>query len=140
MLVTLAINTVVLALVVSFHYEALRFVSNLIPHLTIAPRLRVVVAVFGALTAHFVEVWLFALAYFLMIKWGDFGELLGETTGTLFDCVYFSFISYTSLGYGDIYPVGPIRFLAGLEALTGLVLIGWTASFLYVEMTRFWRE
>ncbi|MBT7370542.1 MAG: two pore domain potassium channel family protein, partial [Gammaproteobacteria bacterium] len=37
-------------------------------------------------------------------------------------------------------PTGHLRFLSGLESLVGLVLIGWTASFIYVEMTRFWRE
>ncbi|NIQ12844.1 MAG: two pore domain potassium channel family protein, partial [Candidatus Dadabacteria bacterium] len=49
--------------------------------------------------------------------------------------------TYTSLGMGDIYPLGrPIRFLTGLESLTGLVLITWTASFLFIEMQRFWNN
>jgi hypothetical protein len=47
---------------------------------------------------------------------------------------------YTSLGIGDIVPVGNLRFLAGLETLTGLVLITWTASFMYIEMQRFWER
>lgn len=60
--------------------------------------------------------------------------------GTLTDCTYFSFATYTSLGFGDVVPTGPIRFLAGIESLVGLVMIGWTASFLYVEMTQFWSD
>ena len=50
-----------------------------------------------------------------------------------------SAITYTTVGFGDVVPVGPIRFLSGMEALTGFVMIGWTASFTYLEMERFWR-
>jgi len=53
-------------------------------------------------------------------------------------CMYFSAETYTSLGFGDITPVGPIRLLAGIEALNGLLLIGWSASFTYIAMERFW--
>ena len=52
--------------------------------------------------------------------------------------IYFSFSTYTSLGYGDIVPVGDARILAGVEAITGLVLIAWTASFTYLEMSMHW--
>ena len=34
-------------------------------------------------------------------------------------------------------PVGAIRFLVGTEALTGFVLVTWSASFTFVEMQRF---
>jgi hypothetical protein len=34
--------------------------------------------------------------------------------------------------------IGGLRFLSALESLTALVLITWTASFLYLEMTRYW--
>ena len=44
------------------------------------------------------------------------------------------------MGFGDIEPFGYIRFLAGIEALTGLLLITWSASFLFLEMQRFWRD
>ncbi len=67
--------------------------------------------------------------------WGEFD---GNFEGTLLDCVYFSFTTYTTLGFGDVVPHGELRYLTGLEALTGLLLITWTASFLYLEMTRYW--
>jgi hypothetical protein len=47
-------------------------------------------------------------------------------------------MAYTTLGIGDIEPIGEIRFLAGVEAVTGLVLITWTASFMFVQMQKFW--
>ncbi len=134
------INGLLVTLAVIVHYEILRLSSVLIPRLNIAHRLRIVVGIYGALCAHVAEIWLFGVGYYLMLQSRGFGALTGNFDGSLLDCVYFSFTNYTSLGYGDIEPFGDIRFTAGLEALTGLVLIGWTASFLYVEMSRFWHE
>jgi hypothetical protein len=31
-----------------------------------------------------------------------------------------------------------VRFLAGMEALSGFVLITWSASFTFLEMQRYW--
>jgi len=52
--------------------------------------------------------------------------------------MYFSAETFTSLGFGDLVPVGSIRPLAGVEALNGLLLIGWSASYAYIAMERFW--
>ena len=53
--------------------------------------------------------------------------------------MYFSAETYTSLGFGDVTPLGPIRLLAGVEALNGLLLIGWSASYTFIAMERFWQ-
>ncbi len=129
-----------MATVVLIHYEVLRQLSIIIPDLPIRPRLRVLFGVVGAICGHVIEVWVFGLAYYLMNLDTRFGTLQGNFNGSLMDSVYFSFSSYTSLGFGDIEPLGDIRFLAGLEALVGLVLITWSASFMFLEMTRYWRE
>ena len=134
------INTLLVGTVVVIHYEILRFLSILIPRLKIKHRLRVIIGVFGTICAHIVEVWLFGVAFYLMINNGDFGSLAGNFNGSLTDCVYFSFTNYTTVGYGDIEPFGSIRFLAGLEAITGLSLITWSASFMFMEMTQFWQD
>ncbi len=84
------------------------------------------------------EIWLFALAYFYMSKDEAWGAIKGNFDGSLMDSVYFSFTNFSTLGFGDIEPFGAIRFLVGMEALVGFVLITWTASFLYYEMQRFW--
>jgi hypothetical protein len=66
---------------------------------------------------------------------------MGKTTSLPFArCVYFSAETYTSLGYGDVVPHGDLRLLAGMEALNGLLLIGWTASYTYISMERLWDE
>ena len=127
-------------LAVVIHYEMLYRLSALIPKLRIRYRFRVLCGVIGALTAHVLEVWLFALGYYFMIRFDRFGSLQGNFDGSLLDCSYFSFSTYTTLGFGDIEPLGDVRFLAGLEALTGLVLITWSASFLFIEMQKFWNH
>jgi len=132
------VNMLVIAMAVAIHYEFLYRITLLMPRLQIRHRFRIVLGVFCALTAHAVEVWLFGISYYLMNHAKNWGHLEGNFDGSLLDCVYFSFTSYTTLGFGDIAPVGHLRFLVGLESLTGLVLITWTASFLYLEMTRYW--
>ena len=62
------------------------------------------------------------------------------TVATLLELVYLSAMTFTTVGYGDVSPVGPIRFLAGTEALVGFMLITWSASFTYLHMARHWRE
>ena len=131
-------NCVVISIAVLVHYEALYRLARLLPYLRIAPRFRVLVGVAGAFLAHVVEIWIFAAGYYLMLKWDTESELGGNFDGSLLDCSYYSFTNYTSLGFGDIEPFGHIRFLSGLEGLTGLILIAWTASFMYIEMQKFW--
>lgn len=139
MLATVIINCVLVTSAVLIHYETLYWLSRLMPRLEILrPRYLVILGVFGSLFAHVIEIWLFAFGYYFMINYGAFGLLQGNFHNTLMDCSYFSFTTYTTLGFGDIEPVGPIRFLTGLEALTGLVLITWTASFMFIQMQRFW--
>lgn len=134
------INCIILTIAVLIHAEMLYRLSIIVPTLRIAAHLNVVLSVFGVLIAHIIEVWLFTFAYFLLMTLDDYGTLIGSFNGSLMDLSYFSFTTYTSLGIGDIEPIGHIRFLVGLEALTGLVLITWSASFLYLKMQASWKD
>lgn len=146
MFATVIISSLIVAFAVVIHYEMLRQLSILIPRMSLKSRFRVLFGLFGALIAHIIEVLIFACGFYLMVNaswpgftdFGDLANLDGGVSHSMRDCAYFSFSSYTSLGLGDIFPVGNIRFLTGLEALTGLVLITWTASFMYMEMQKFW--
>ena len=138
MLTVFITNIIVIAIVVAMHYEFLYRFTLIMPELKVRHRFRVVLGVFAALTAHAVEVWIFAFSYYYMHKSDGWGYFRGNFEGSLMDCVYFSFTTYTTLGTGDIEPIGDLRYLTGLESLTGLVLITWSASFLYLEMTRYW--
>lgn len=138
MLVVFLVNSLIIALAVLIHYEFLYRISTAIPKMKIKHRLRIVFGVFGALIAHSIEIWIFSIAYYLLPQVQYWGYLKGNFDGSLMDCVYFSYTTYTTLGFGDIEPHGHIRHLVGLESLTGLLLITWTASFLYYEMQRYW--
>lgn len=133
------VNIVVVLLVVGIHYEFLRQLSNIMSRFgQPLHRARILLAVLGALVANALEVWIFAIAYYLMNHSEGWGHLEGNFSGSLLDCAYYSFTTFTTLGFGDIEPFGAIRYLTGIEALTGLILITWSASFLFVEMQRYW--
>jgi hypothetical protein len=134
----LLVNALVIALVVIIHYEFLYQFTVIMPRMRIRHRFRIVLGVLAALTAHVIEVVIFGVTYYLMHRHENWGTLQGSYDDGLAGSIYFSFTAYTTLGLGDIAPIGDIRFLVGLESLTGFVLITWTASFLYLEMTRYW--
>lgn len=140
MLYVTIINVLVVAMVVIVHYEFLYRVTLHVPTMKIRHRYRIVFSVFGALVAHTIEIWIFAFAYYLMNRAEGWGSLAGNFDGSLADSVYFSFTVFSTLGFGDVVPSGHIRYLTGIESLTGLVLITWTASFLYFEMQRYWNS
>jgi len=139
------VNTVVVAgtaaavcLSVLLHYEGLSFASQKLPRLGVRRRVKVLYGIGCVLLLHMLEIWLFGLALWLLLLWPATGTL-GPGAQHFFDFVYFSAVTFTTVGFGDLVPVGPIRFLSGMEALTGFVLIAWSASFTYLEMERFWR-
>ncbi len=138
LLATFVINATIVILTVLIHYETLYLLAKRLATVQIVHRYRVLLAVMVIMLAHILEIWLFALGYFFMIHFGDFGTLSGNIDLSLLDCSYFSFTTYTTLGYGDIEPSGYLRFLTGLESLTGLVMITWSASFVFLEMQKYW--
>jgi hypothetical protein len=140
MIIGFFFNAFVVAIVVMLHYEFLYQMTKFIPKCTLRYRFRIVLGVFGTLLAHVAEIWIFALAYYYMHNDKGWGSLEGNYNGSFIDSAYFSLTTFTTLGFGDIEPHGELRFLVGIEAVTGLVLITWSASFLYIEMQRFWKE
>jgi hypothetical protein len=56
------------------------------------------------------------------------GEPLGRTVAGLWSSVYFSAVTATSVGYGDIVPHGAARVVAIAEAIAGLVIFGCAIS------------
>jgi hypothetical protein len=98
-----------------------------------------VILIFVILVTHAAEIWLFAFAYYFLLQFQMFGSIEGTVEiVSLIDYAYFSGMVYTTVGFGDLVPHGAIRFIAGMEALTGLVMITWSASFTFLEMQRDW--
>lgn len=136
MTITLALASVVATVII--HYEVLRGISLMIPRLSIAPRGRILVVIGGVFVAHLMEILLYALVFYLMYAHFGLGTIDGWFDGEALDFFYFSISGYTTLGIGDLFPHGPLRLVAGIESLNGLVLIGWSASFTYLSMEKFW--
>jgi len=128
-----------ICLSVLLHYEGLIFTSRRIARLGGLRRTKILYGIVSVLVLHVCEIWIFGLILWLLVQWPACGSILPPARH-LFDIIYFSATTFTTVGFGDLAPVGPIRFLSGTEALTGFVLITWSASFTYLEMERFWRN
>lgn len=135
-----AATMVTVALAVLAHYEGLGWMASRLSTLHARRRRKVLFGVYGVLTLHVMEIWLFGGALWALLLVPSNGAITGMQQAPFFDAVYLSAITFTTVGFGDLAPVGPIRFLAGTEALTGFILITWSASFLFLEMQQFWRR
>lgn len=140
-MITVVFISVVLVLTcVGIHYFALVNLSLLRSRGTSHPRRWLNLLVLGAIVAHVTELFVFALGYRIVVKIGNLGGLKNAAGQASDDFGYFSFVAYTSLGFGDIVPHGELRFMTALETLTGLLLIAWTASFIFLEMQATWDQ
>lgn len=95
--------------------ERLRRVTALSPR-GVLFTLGVVVAM---LALHGIEIWLFALTYL------GIGAI-----PTLEASLYFSTISYSTVGYNDTHVLPEWRLLGAFESLLGMILLGWSTAFL----------
>ena len=133
------IAVALLASTVLIHYEALQFASGLGVRSSPPSRTDILKVIAILLVAHFAEIGLYAGVLFICQQL-QLGALAGEIEGGAIDWLYFSISSYTTLGVGDLHPRGPLRLIAGVEALNGLMLIGWSASFTYLTMADVWKK
>src|SRR5258706_4419235 len=138
MLIVSFASLLLIALTTIIHYEVLRVMYVALPSLAIPNRTKLLVVIFGAFAAHFLEIGVYGGALYMLVQYFGVGSLSGPLSFSFENCLYFSAETYTSLGFGDITPAGPPRLLAGVEALKGLLLIGLSASFAYIPMERFW--
>jgi hypothetical protein len=78
-----------------------------------------IISVLGIVFLHTVEIWSYALLFMA----------LGAVQG-FEPALYFSTVSFLSLGYGDIVLSERWRLLGATEAANGLILFGWSTAFL----------
>lgn len=65
------------------------------------------------------------VASFAMLLFSSFYYFHGPTKSNILDSVYFSVVTFTTLGYGDIHPTdGYMKIACGFEALIGGLSIG----------------
>ena len=124
---------------VLLQYEALVFVWRHLGRRSVQRRAKVLYAILSVILVHTMEILIFGATIWTLLRWPETGELYGPEYADFFECVYLSAVTFSTVGFGDIAPVGPIRFISATEALCGFVLITWSASFTYLEMEKFWR-
>jgi hypothetical protein len=139
-ILVVTVTAITVALVVLVHYEGLAWMSLKLSALRAVSRRKVLFGVYGVVLLHVVEIWLFGLAIWLLLQFPMSGAISGVETVAFLDAIYLSSVTFSTVGFGDLAPVGALRFLSGTEALTGFILITWSASFLYLEMERFWNR
>lgn len=120
------------------HLGVLRWCSRGMAAISLTPSARALAVTVLLFTAHIAEIALYGGTYALAEHAFLLGGFAGEPIAAPLDYFYFSATAYTSLGIGDIFPTGHIRFLTGVEALNGLLLVAWSASFLFMLMNRIW--
>ena len=54
--------------------------------------------------------------------------------------MYFSFTTFTTLGYGDVTLEGPWRLLTGIESLNGVILIGGSTALSFAVIQEVWKS
>lgn len=140
MLIVITACLLLIALTATLHYETLRLLNAGLPALRVPNRTKVLVVIFVTFIAHAIEMAVYGMAIYALVRFLGAGALTGSAGFSFINCLYFSAETYTSLGFGDLTPVGPVRLLAGVEALNGLLLIGWSASYTYIAMERFWTQ
>jgi hypothetical protein len=136
-LVASGVAALVVSICILIHYETLNLLER-VSRLMNRHRWIVLITMFSLIVAHIVQMWVFALAYYI----GEQGLELGSIhspNGDWFDYVYFSAMVFTTVGFGDLVPTEGLRMLAMSEALAGFSLITWSASFTFLQMQRLWR-
>ena len=127
----LAVILLAVLLSTSVHYLFLKYLYRGARLALKFPQISLGYGVIVSLVAHSIEVALFAFAHKVSIESGC-GTLEGNFEGSIADHLYFSYAAFTTLVFGDIVPTWPLWLLAGIEPLTGFVLITWTAAYLYL--------
>ena len=72
------------------------------------------------MVAHLAEVLVWSLAYTIVRI---------ATPGT--DLIYFAFVNYTTLGYGDVTPLEHWQLLGPMTAMNGVLLFGWSTAVIF---------
>ena len=133
MLTNLALGTVVISLTVLIHTFGLIAVTHvmgwLVAHFRMHGRrsrvMAMITVVFGLFAVLTVEIWLWAMFYLIIGAFPDLATAL-----------YFSTVTFSTLGFGDVLPPERWRLLAALEAINGFLLIGWSTAYLIAASTR----
>jgi hypothetical protein len=118
----IAIHALAMALVI----RAARTAAAMPQHWPTLRLIGVMIATVAVLmAAHLCEVGVWALVYAIL-------DVAPEGAHRL----YFAFVNFTTLGYGDIVPVPPWRLLGPMTAMNGVLLFGWSTAVIFQVLTQ----
>jgi hypothetical protein len=80
-------------------------------------------------------VWIVILHLFEIAVWALF-YLWRGVMPDFQSAAYFSAVTYTTTGYGDLVLAAPWRLLGAVEALTGILMCGWSTGFFFAIVSR----
>lgn len=81
---------------------------------------------------HTVEIIIWAIVYKALVPVGQLADFEAA--------VYFSFVTFTTLGYGDITLSEVYRLLSGIQALNGILLVGWSTALMFSIVQKIWKS
>jgi Ion channel len=133
MVQNLLTGTIMIIVTVLVHTFGLIAVTRVMSHVTGRFRMHghrsrviaMISVVFGLFIVLTVEVWLWAACYLVVGALPDFDHAL-----------YFSTVSFSTVGFGDVVPAEKWRLLGALEAVNGFLMIGWSTAYLIAASTR----
>ena len=121
---------------IGIHFATLLFTTKVVGKFHGSHPGTIVFSLLLAVIAHLLEILVFA--YALQYMYSNNMIIFSIDDPHFLDIFYFSGITYTTVGYGDIVLIGSGRTIAVIESVMGLVLIGWTTAFTYYEINRKW--
>lgn len=141
---TLSVTIFLVLMAVWMHYEVLHQWPKIERIIARRPRGRILRLVLSLVVLHIAEIFLLGLGFWYLSHVEGAGQILSqigtEHPSALGDYLYFAAAAYTTVGFGDLIPVGHIRLFTGVVALVGLILITWSASYTFLEMQRYWQR
>jgi hypothetical protein len=126
MLLQLTLATIMVVTIVVIHLtglamltRALRSHSRLFRQLRIMPLTLLLAATVGIIAIHTVEIWAYAAVYLQLGAFSHFEEAL-----------YYSTVTYASIGYGDVLMPHDWRIFGAIEGAAGIIMLGWSTAYL----------
>ena len=86
----------------------------------------------GLVFLHAIEIMVWAGVYGALVPVGELADFEAA--------VYFSFVTFTTLGYGDITLSEGYRLLSGIQALNGILLVGWSTALMFAVVQKIWQS
>ncbi|UWR32924.1 two pore domain potassium channel family protein [Sulfitobacter sp. W027] len=139
MIQAMLLSILVVGICTTIHYFVLKWVSDTIAQRNRTAQGRNLGLAVGAITiAHVIEAFIYTLFFLWAVQGLQIGALNASGPAgapiTLMDYFYFSLVNFTTLGRGDLTPLGHLRFLTGIEAFHGFLMITASGSFVLQVM------